>query len=367
MASKVLVWMSGGVDSAVSAYLLMQQWYEVIAWFMKNYADETNPNCQTKQDRDMAIKVSQHLGITTFVIFDFRKQYHEKIVQYIYDGYKSGITPNPDILCNSEIKFKLFLEEAKKLWCDYIATGHYARITHDESWYHLLKGVDANKDQSYFLAWLNQDQLAHSLFPIGHLTKPEVREIATQAWLPNADRKDSQGLCFIGKVRIKDFLNKELPKIPGKIVDTSWHILGTHDGVYFYTIWQREGIGIPGWWTPYYVLQKDLEHNLLIVGTEDQAELFGNDLITTNRHRIGKTYDLPLQAHAKIRYRQEDQTVILAHNANTPTNDTKNKKSISSKAEHIHIHFETPQRAISSGQTVAVYQWDELIGSGIIA
>lgn len=350
--------MSGGVDSAVSAYLLLQQWYDVIAGFMKNYADESNPNCETKADRDMAIKVAQHLWITTFVIFDFRKQYHDTVVQYIYDGYKAGITPNPDILCNSEIKFKLFLEEGKKLGCDYMATGHYARIRHDENGYHLLKGVDENKDQSYFLARLNQQQLSQSLFPLGELTKPEVREIAQKIGLPNADRKDSQGICFIGKVRIKDFLQKTLPVQPGDIVDVDGKLLGRHEGVHFYTIGQREGIGIPGGGTPYYVVKKELATNTLIVGTKEQSELFSSEIITADRHRIAQPHDLPLTAHAKVRYRQEDQPVRISSVDPGP---------VPAQQTQLHILFTDPQRAVSSGQTIAVYQWDELIWSGIIA
>ncbi len=236
MKKRVLVGMSGGVDSAVAAHLLLQQGYEVIAGFMKNYADEKNPDCHTKKDRNMAIKVSQHLGIDTFIIFDFRQQYHETIIQYIYDTYAAGQTPNPDILCNTEIKFKLFLEEAKKLGCDAVATGHYAHISHDTSGYHLHKGVDTNKDQSYFLSGLNQEQLAQSLFPLGTLTKPAVRDIATSIDLPNAQRKDSQGLCFIGKVSMKEFLAEALEKKEGDIIDATGKKLGTHDGVRFYTI-----------------------------------------------------------------------------------------------------------------------------------
>lgn len=353
--------MSGGVDSAVSAYLLMQQGYDVIAGFMKNYADESNPNCQTKQDRDMAIKVAQYLGITTFVIFDFRKPYHDTVVQYIYDGYKAWITPNPDILCNSEIKFKLFLQEGKKLGCDYMATGHYARITHDENGYHLLKWVDTNKDQSYFLARLNQEQLSQSLFPLGELTKPEVREIAQKAGLPNADRKDSQGICFIGKVSMKEFLQQTLPKIPWDIKDVEGKILGTHEGVHFFTIGQREGIGIPGWWIPYYVIKKDLASNTLIVGTKEQSELFSGELITADWHRIGKSYDLPLSANAKVRYRQDDQAVTITHLPQDASGNDTDKKT------QLHVLFSEPQRAVSSGQTIAVYEGDELIWSGIIS
>jgi tRNA-specific 2-thiouridylase len=196
----------------------------VIAGFMKNYADESNPHCHTREDRDMALKVSQYLGIKTFVIFDFRKEYDEQIIQYIYDSYEAGLTPNPDVFCNSEVKFKLFLEEALKMGCDGIAMGHYARIEKQEistkqQEYRLLKGIDTNKDQSYFLSRLNQFQLSKAYFPIGHLTKLEVRKLALDLGLPNAERKDSQGLCFIGKVSIKDFVSKELPKIPGPIYD----------------------------------------------------------------------------------------------------------------------------------------------------
>lgn len=344
--------MSGWVDSAVTAYLLLQQWYDVIAWFMKNYADESNPNCHTREDRDMAIKVCQHLGVTTFVIVDFREQYDRIIVDYIYEWYKAGYTPNPDILCNSEVKFKLFLQEAMKLGCDFVATGHYARITQDTNGYHLLKGVDTNKDQSYFLGWLNQEQLSKSLFPIGELTKPEVRKIAHLIGLPNADRKDSQWICFIGKVPMKEFLKQTLPVKPGPIIDTEGNILGEHEWAWFYTIGQRQGLGLAGW--PWFVIEKEVKTNTVTVGKEDEQRLYNDQLTTATRHRIGKPRSFPFEAQAKIRYRQDDQAV-------TVSNEEQSQK------QHVTVTFWQPQRAISSWQTVVLYDDDELIASGIIA
>lgn len=341
--------MSGGVDSAVAAYLLLQAWYEVIAGFMKNYADESNPTCHTKEDRDTAIQVAQFLWISTVIIFDFRKEYDERIIQYIYNWYKSWYTPNPDVLCNSQVKFDIFLEAAIKLWCDAIATGHYARIRQDEAGlFHLLKGVDTNKDQSYFLSWLNQYQLSKSIFPLGEMTKPQVRALAATIQLPNATRKDSQGLCFIGKVPMKTFLQKHLPLQPGVIKDTAWKQLGQHDGYYFYTIWQREGLGL-AWW-PRYVVSKDIAANEIIVGRKEEIALYNNRLTATQRHRVWAAYPLPLTAMSKIRYRQEDQVVTIL-----PHTDA-----------IVEVVFEVPQRAISAGQTIAIYEGDDLIASGII-
>ncbi len=349
--AKIMIWLSGGVDSAVAAYLLQQQGHELIAWFMKNYADESNPNCQTREDRDMALKVAQHLGITTFVIFDFRKAYDERIVQFIYDGYARGVTPNPDVLCNSLIKFWLFLEQATALGCSHVATGHYARVvapTTDTKNYKLLKGVDTNKDQSYFLSGLTQSQLAQSLFPLGELTKTEVREIAVKIWLPNADRKDSQGICFIGKVGMEEFLKKKIPVKQGEIRDTTGKVLWMHEGMHNYTIGQREGLGLNGW--PRYVVNKDPVTNIVVVGHADAEELYHTSLSTTARHRIGEARSLPFIAQAKIRYRQADQEVTLSSEDGT----------------HIVATFSQPQRAITSGQIIAIYEGDELIASGSI-
>lgn len=346
---KVLLGLSWWVDSAVAAHLLLKQGYEVIAWFMKNYADEDNPNCHTKKDRDEAIKVAKHLWIKDFRIFDFREEYDKKIIQYIYDTYKAWLTPNPDILCNSEIKFKLFLEKAIKLWCNYVATGHYARITSKDKKYHLLKGVDTNKDQSYFLSMLNQFQLSKSLFPLGELTKPQVREIAQKIGLPNANRKDSQWLCFIGKVDMKTFLAETLPIKKWHILDEQGKILGEHDGVWFYTIWQRQWLGLSG--GPRYVLERNIKNNTLIVWLKDAWSLFHHGLVSTQRHRISeKPLSLPLQAKAKIRYRQKDQDCTITQISQT----------------QYHVKFTQAQRAISPGQTIVIYQGDEVIASGII-
>jgi len=349
MKKRVLVWMSWGVDSAVSAYLLQQQWYEVIAGFMKNYADEQNPDCHTRQDRNMAIKVSQFLDIKTFIIFDFREEYQRSIISYIYETYKQGLTPNPDILCNTLIKFKLFLEEWKRLGCDIVATGHYARIQQDASWYHLLKWKDENKDQSYFLSGLNQEQLWSALFPLGDLTKPQVREIATKIWLPNADRKDSQWLCFIWKVSMKNFLKEALPVTTGDIVDEAWTVLWQHEWVWFYTIWQRQWLWL-AWW-PWYIVRRDITQNTLVVWSSDTQQLLSTKLQAKQRHRIQSSSPaLPITCHAKIRYRQKDQVCTI----------TKLDNDI------VEVVFDIPQRAVSPWQTIAAYQWDELLWSGII-
>ncbi len=345
---KILVGLSWGVDSAVAAALLLEQGYEVIAGFMKNYTDETNPNCHTREDRDMAIKVAAHLGIKTFIIFDFREEYDERIIQYIYNGYKEWLTPNPDVLCNSLVKFDLFLQEAKQLWCDWVATGHYARGEQVWNEFHLLKWVDTNKDQSYFLSWLSQHQLSHALFPLGGMTKPEVRIKALELNLPNADRKDSQGLCFIGKVSMKEFLGKTIPTQPGPIKDKEGNILWTHPWALFYTIGQREGIGLSGW--PRFVIEKNVQTNELIVGHEDDPKLRTSTVLVTDRHRSHSAYPLPLQSKAKLRYRQPDQDCTITQN---------NKNTLL-------LTFEIPQRASTPGQIAVVYQWDLLLGQGVI-
>ncbi|MBP8016558.1 tRNA 2-thiouridine(34) synthase MnmA [Candidatus Gracilibacteria bacterium] len=346
---RILIGLSGGVDSAVSAYLLQKQGYEVVAGFMKNYVSETG-NCPTREDRDEAIKVASHLGIKTFIIFDQREEYDKKIVQYIYDGYKNGITPNPDVLCNSEIKFKLFMQNALNLGVDYIATGHYARIVENgEGKFHLLKGVDESKDQSYFLSGLNQYQLSKSLFPIGNLKKTEVRKIAKEIGLPNALRKDSQGLCFIGKVQMQDFLSKKISKKEGDILDPKGNIIGKHEGAWYYTIGQRKGIKVGGG-PALFVIKKDVIKNTITVGTEKELELYSDRLIANTWHWIGKELNFPFKAKAKIRYRQEDQDVELFNIGNG----------------QIEAIFKEKQRAITSGQTIVVYLKDELVGSGII-
>jgi len=345
---RVLVWLSWGVDSAVAAHLLLQQGHEVTGGFMINYMADDG-NCPTRTDLDEAKKVAEHLGIQLFT-FDFTAEYDKLIMDYIFEGYKKGITPNPDVLCNSLVKFDLFLKEAISYGFDYVATGHYARIEKtDDGVFHLLKWVDPNKDQSYFLAGLTQEQLSRSLFPIGHLPKPEVRQVALDANLPNATRKDSQGLCFIGKVDMKEFLAQKIAKKPGDILDTSGKKVGEHDGAYFYTIGQRKWIKVGGW-PALFVVKKDVENNVIVVWNESDLELYSDRLFARDWHWIGNARDLPFTAKAKIRYRQADQDVQI----------------IAAGENRIEAIFTEKQRAITSGQVFALYDGDELVGSGII-
>lgn len=361
---KVLVWMSWGVDSAIAAYLLQQQWYDVVAGFMKNYVSEGG-NCTTYSDAEEAIKVSKFLWIE-IISFDLQKEYNEKIIEYIYKGYQQGITPNPDVLCNSLIKFDVFLQKAMDLWFDYIATGHYARIAEMTEWWNgkmkkkgesieqlsnstfkLLRWVDYNKDQSYFLSGLKQFQLSKSLFPIWWYTKPEIRALAKKIGLPNAARKDSQWLCFIGNIAIKDFLLKKLPKKEGDIIDTTGKVVGTHEWAYFFTIGQRQGLKLP---FKAYVIKTDVKKNIVIVGDKENKALFGKTIATTGWHRIRKSYTLPTKILAKLRYRQEPQEATLKED----------------KEKNIVVTFKEKQRAIAPGQTIVAYKGDECIGSGII-
>jgi len=353
MKKRVLVWLSGWVDSAVTAHLLMKEGYEVVAGFMKNYVSEEE-ECSTRVDRDEAIKVAEFLWIKEFIIFDFREEYNKKIVEYIYEWYQKWITPNPDILCNSEIKFKLFLEKAINLNFDYIATGHYARIETDLEKtrpvsYKLLKWIDSTKDQSYFLSGLNQFQLSKSLFPIWNLEKSEVRKIAEKIWLPNAKRKDSQWICFVWKVDMHKFLEKKIPTKTWNIVNTDWIILWQHNWAAYFTIGQRKWIEI--WWGPaLFVIKKDIEKNEIVVWTENELELYSNSLTASNWHWIWENLSFPIKATAKIRYRQTDQEVEIIDLWNS----------------RIQANFTEKQRAITSGQTIAIYIQDELIWSGII-
>ncbi len=342
---KILVGLSGGVDSAVAALLLKQQGYDVQAAFMKNFSDKVNikGECPWLKDREEAYRVAAKLDIP-IQTFDFEEIYQKKIVQYIFDTYQAGQTPNPDVLCNNEIKFKLFLNKALELGFDKIATGHYARIKQDKSNYHLLKGLDNNKDQSYFLAGLTQEQLSKALFPIGELEKPQVRELAKQANLPNADRKDSQGICFVGKVDLKTWLQQQIKPKTGNIVDTDGNKLGEHQGVWYYTIGQRKGLNIGGS-GPWYVAIKDLDNNKLIVSKSEDDELYTKHIKIHDLHWLGKEYKLPFKAKAKIRYRQEDQSMKLFSD---------------------HVEFKQSQKGVASGQTLAIYKKDELIASAII-
>ncbi len=353
LMKKILVWLSGGVDSAVSAYLLQKQWYDVTAGFMINYISE-NENCPTKQDLQEAKKVAEFLGIK-FFSFDYQKEYDQYIVQYIFDSYKKWFTPNPDILCNTKIKFDLFLQEALNLWFDGIATGHYARIVENDkkdlrpALKKLLKWKDPIKDQSYFLAGLKQWQLSKALFPIWNMEKNEVRQIAKEIWLPNADRKDSQGLCFIWKVDMKSFLRKKLPIQKWKIIDTKWKILWEHDGAWFFTIWQRRWIWVSGPY-PLYIVDKDINNNTITVWEEKDLNLFSKELKTANRHWLCEKLEFPQAGYGRIRHWQKLQKCEIF--------DLWNSK--------VKAVFENEQRAIASWQTFAFYQWDELVWSGVI-
>ena len=335
MPKKILVWLSWWVDSAVTAYLLKKQWYDVTAGFMINYLAPEWESCPTLEDIKVAKEVAIFLDIPFFT-FDFRKEYEEKVLNYMYEWYKRWITPNPDIMCNSEVKFKVFLDEALESWFDMVATGHYARIKEDkDAIFHLKKWVDQSKDQSYFLAGLNQKQLSKALFPIWDLEKSKVREIALEVWLPNAQRKDSQWICFVWKVNMSDFLEKKIKPKSWNIVDTSWNILGTHKWSFYYTIWQRKWLDLWGQPEPVFVLKKDIYKNEIVVWTEKDFHLFDDQLTIKNMHFLWKTdFEFPLTAKCKIRYRQ--------------------------------VHFTQAQRAIASGQICAVYLDDDLVMNGII-
>ena len=337
--------MSWGVDSAIAAYLLKEKGYDVVAGFMKNYVSDSG-NCTTYNDAEEAIKVSKFLWIE-ILSFDLQKEYNEKIIEYIYNWYQQWITPNPDVLCNSLIKFDVFLHKALELWFDYIATGHYARIESDKKEYKLLRWIDYNKDQSYFLAGLNQFQLSKSLFPVWGYTKPEIRALAKKIWLPNAARKDSQWLCFIGNIPIKEFLLKKLPKKEGNIVNTEGKVVGKHEWAYFFTIGQRHGLSLP---FKAYVIKTDVKENTVTVGEREDASLFGKTVTTTGRHWIRKEHKIPTKILAKIRYRQEPQEATLKTN----------------KEGDIVVTFKEKQRAIAPGQTIVAYKGDECIGSGVI-
>jgi len=348
---KILVWLSGWVDSAVTAYLLKIKWYDVTAWFMINYLAPEWEFCPTKQDLEEAKKVASFLEIP-FLIFDYRDVYEEKVLEYMYEGYKKWVTPNPDIMCNSEVKFKVFLDEALEHWFDYIATWHYAKIEEDNDWiYHLKKWIDQNKDQSYFLAWLNQFQLSKAFFPIWNLEKSEVREIAEKIWLPNAKRKDSQWICFVWKVNMSEFLQKKIKPKPGLVKDTSAKILWEHKWVYYYTIGQRKWLDIWGQAEPIFVIKKDIEKNEIIVWTSSDLQLYDNELFVSDFHFLAKNnFKYPLIVKAKIRYRQKDQECRIE------------------KLDFWYkVIFNEKQRAIAQGQICAIYLNDELVMSGIIS
>jgi tRNA-uridine 2-sulfurtransferase len=391
MSKRVVVGLSGGVDSSVAAYLLKEQGYEVIGMFMKNWHDDSvtiSNECPWLDDSNDAMIVAQHLGIP-FQAIDLSKEYKERIVDYMFAEYKAGRTPNPDVLCNREIKFDVFLNTALKLGADYVATGHYCRRGEakkdGKTYYQLLAGKDPKKDQSYFLCQLTQQQLSKALFPIGELLKPEVRAIAKQANLATAEKKDSQGLCFVGKVHLPDFLQQRLEPKKGKVIEVPFdstaftngyeqndlinitkpyvfepalgEVVGEHNGAHFYTIGQRRGLNIGGYVKPLFVIGTDTDMNIIYTGSgDDHPGLYRKGLFVppADEHWIREDLKLPMgepkKYMARIRYRQPLEPCTLFKNE-----------------AGLYIVFNRPQRGVTPGQFVAWYENEELIGSGVIS
>ena len=394
---RIVVGLSGGVDSSVAAYLLKQQGHEVIGLFMRNWNDASvtlEDECPWVEDSNDALLVAQKLGIP-FQVIDMSELYKERIVDYMFSEYEKGRTPNPDILCNREVKFDVFLQTALSLGADKVATGHYARVSsfvdeRGEEIYQLLAGKDNNKDQSYFLCQLNQNQLSKALFPIGELTKPEVREIAREIGLVTADKKDSQGLCFIGKVSLPTFLQQQLNPKEGEIVEIfsdykEFHkgmlifetkldelkylskkikyqkedgkVIGKHQGAQFFTIGQSKGLGIGGHKESCFIIDRDMENNILFVGEGKnfpglyrKALKINNDEVHWVREDLRLKNGESMKIKARIRYRQPLEDAVLYQ-----------------YKEGFFIEFENPQSAIAEGQFAAWYQGEELLGSGVIS
>ncbi len=388
---RVVVGLSGGVDSSVTAHLLQQQGYEVIGMFMKNWHDDSvtiSNECPWLDDSNDAMIIAQQLGIP-FQAIDLSAEYKTRIVDYMFAEYERGRTPNPDVLCNREIKFDIFLNAAIKLGADFVATGHYARkssqVINGKVVYSLLAGKDNNKDQSYFLCQLTQAQLAKALFPIGELTKPEVRAIAKEMGLATAEKKDSQGLCFIGKVHLPDFLQQQLKPKQGKVIEVPAHaalydqpfsvnnlqestkayaytpsagkVAGEHKGAHYYTIGQRKGLNMGGFEKPMFVIGTNTQENVIYMGMgEDHPGLYRKGLFipAADEHWIREDLILSVGASAsymaRIRYRQKLEPCTLYK-----------------KEEGLYLVFDTPQRGITPGQFAAWYKEEELIGSGVIS
>jgi tRNA-specific 2-thiouridylase len=393
---RVIVGLSGGVDSSVTAYLLKKQGYEVIGLFMKNWHDDSvtiSNECPWLEDSNDAMIVADKLGIP-FQVVDLSEQYKERIVDYMFDEYEKGRTPNPDVLCNREIKFDVFMDIALNLGADFVATGHYCRkgeeIIDGKPVYKLLAGKDTNKDQSYFLCQLSQEQLSKALFPIGELTKPEVREIAKKADLITAEKKDSQGLCFIGKVRLPEFLQQKLQPKEGEIVtipqDSEIYnrsiptfnskeeelafyatkfqytkedgkLVGKHQGAHYFTKGQRKGLNVGGTKEALYVIETDVNENIIYAGEgKSHKGLYRNVLFVANEELHWIREDLALnsgeslEVEARIRYRQ-----------------TLEKATLHKVDSGLYVAFENPQSAITEGQFVAWYKNEELLGSGVIS
>ena len=353
--STVIVGMSGGVDSSVAALLLRDQGYRVEGLFMKNWdEDDGTDYCTAKEDLADAEAVAASLGIKLHSA-NFAAEYWDGVFEHFLAEYQSGRTPNPDILCNREIKFRAFLDYATELGADFIATGHYVRRDESGERTALLKGLDPDKDQSYFLHQVGHRELSRSLFPVGDLAKPEVRKIAEQAGLTTARKKDSTGICFIGERRFKDFLQQYLPAQPGVIEDINGQALGEHQGLMYHTIGQRQGLGIGGLAdrnaAPWYVVEKHVERNVLIVAQgNDHPRLYKHSLHASTLFWISEQAPaFPLQCTAKVRYRQPDQNCV-----------------VTKTASGFLVEFDVPQRAITPGQSVVFYHNVTCMGGGII-
>lgn len=390
MGKRVVVGLSGGVDSSVAAYLLKEQGYEVIGMFMKNWHDDSvtiSNECPWLDDSNDANIVAQHLSIP-FQAIDLSKEYKERIVNYMFSEYQRGRTPNPDVLCNREIKFDIFLQAALRLGADYVATGHYARkgtqLQNGQPVYQLLSGRDPSKDQSYFLCQLTQFQLSKALFPVGELLKSEVRDIARKAGLATAEKKDSQGLCFVGKVHLPDFLQQKLEPKKGKVIEIAsqspaftlpgdhdlsaitkayelkpdiGEVVGEHQGAHFYTIGQRRGLNLGGFERPLFVIGTDTDRNVIYTGMgEDHPGLYRRGLFIPKgdvhwvRPDLKPENGKDLHFKARIRYRQPLEDCTLYQ-----------------REEGVYVVFNQPQRGVTPGQFAAWYDGEELIGSGVIS
>jgi tRNA-specific 2-thiouridylase len=354
---RVVVGLSGGVDSSVAAWLLKQQGYEVIGLFMKNWEDDDDDQyCSTRQDLIDAAAAADVIGIELEAV-NFAAEYKDRVFAEFLREYAAGRTPNPDVLCNAEIKFKAFLDHAMKLGAAHIATGHYARVRETDGRFELLRGVDPGKDQSYFLHRLNQAQLSRTLFPVGHLRKTEVRRIAAEIGLPNAKKKDSTGICFIGERPFREFLNRYLPMQPGPIRTAEGRVVGEHVGLAFYTLGQRKGIGIGGQKSgsgePWFVARKDIAANTLwIVQGHDHPWLLATTLGAADAAWVaGRPPPVGARLGAKTRYRQTDAgcTVIAVDGAG------------------FTLQFDTPQWAATPGQSAVLYRGEVCLGGGVIA
>ncbi|MFW6035895.1 MAG: tRNA 2-thiouridine(34) synthase MnmA [Halothermotrichaceae bacterium] len=356
---RVVLGMSGGVDSSVAALLLKEQGYNVIGVFMKNWddQDEAEGECTAAEDYYDVKKVCSQLDIAYYTV-NFEKEYWERVFEYFLDEYQKGRTPNPDVMCNQEIKFKAFLNYALKLDADYIATGHYAQVDYKDGYYRLLRGEDSGKDQTYFLCTLGQEQLSKTMFPVGHLNKDELRKIAHKNNIKTADKKDSTGICFIGERDFKKFLSNYLPAQPGEIKDIrNDKKIGEHDGLMYYTLGQRKGLGIGGGLgdgsgRPWYVAKKDLKNNVLyVVQGGNHPALFSDGLYASELQWVRRKAPAErFESTAKFRYRQKDQPVQV---------------KMAGKNKCI-VNFEQAQRAVTPGQFLVFYKGEECLGGGVI-